>query len=245
MKLYSENKIYKGDCLKLLSKMPDNFVDVSFTSPPYNDTGSKNENVSNNNGGNHKKYLHVERHDDWFEWQCNVIDELLRVTKKIVLYNIQGIKNNRKNLYKLIGYYNNSIHDIVIWYKPNGMPTSTPHKLSNSYEMLIVLKPKGVKKIDVNSLFYRNVIVAPTNKDRTYSKIHKAVMSKDFSDEVIKEFTSKNDIVLDPFFGLGTTGLSCIEQGRRFIGFEICEEYVKAANERLGLQVEDKWSDLD
>lgn len=244
MNMYEKNNIYAGDCLNLLKEMPDKFVDVSFTSPPYNDSGTVNETVADNKGGNHKKYLHVERHDDWFEWQCEVINQLLRVSKKMVLYNIQGIKNNRKNLYKLIGYYNQAIHDIVIWYKPNGMPTSTPHKLSNSYEMLIILKPSGVQKIDVNSVFYRNVIVAPTNKNRVYAKIHKAVMSKDFSDEVIKEFTVEGDIVLDPFFGLGTTGLSCVEQKRYFIGFEICEEYVKVARERLGLDY-NKYSDLD
>jgi DNA modification methylase len=227
------NYIKQGDCLDLMKELDDKSVDVCFTSPPYNDNGGENVDVSENNGGNHKKYLHVERHDDWFEWQCDVIDEMLRISKKLVIYNIQGIKNNRKNLYKLIGKYSDKIHDIVIWYKPNGMPTSTPNKLSNSYEMLLLLKPKGVKGVDVNSVFYRNVIVAPTNKNKEYAKIHKAVMSKDFCDEVIKEFTSPNDIVLDPFFGMGTTGVCCLEQNRRYIGFELCQEYVDKAQERL------------
>lgn len=227
------NYIEQGDCLELMKELEDNSVDVCFTSPPYNDSGSDNLNVCDNNGGNHKKYLHTERHDDWYEWQCNVIDEMLRVSKKLVIYNIQGIKNNRNNLYKLIGKYHDKIHDIVIWYKPNGMPTSTPNVLSNTYEMLLLLKPKGVKKVTVNSTFYRNVIVAPTNKNREFSKIHKAVMSKEFCDEVIKEFTSPGDIVLDPFFGMGTTGVCCLEQGRRYIGFELYQEYVDKARERI------------
>lgn len=252
MKNGNYDYVKTGDCLELMKEMEDNSVDVSFTSPPYNDTGTSKEHVKNasKTGGSHKKYLYVEQRRDWFEWQCEIIDEMLRVSKKYVLYNIQGIKNNRKDLYKIIGKYNDIIHDIVIWYKPNGMPTSTPHKLSNKYEMVLILKCKGVKGVDVQSKFYNNVIVKNSNHNNEFSKIHRAVMSKDFCDEIIKEFTQKGDIVLDPFFGMGTTGISCIEQERHYIGFELCEEYVKASIERLDnckkkIEINDKWSDLD
>lgn len=237
------NNIYCGDCLELMKQLPDKFVDVCFTSPPYNDTGTKNEDVANlKNHNTHKKYLTVEKRNDWFEWQCNVINEMLRISKKLVIYNIQGIKNNRKDLYKIIGNYADRIHDIVIWYKPNGAPTSTPHKLSNTYEYVILLKPDGVKGVDVTSKFYRNLIVQNINSNKEFSKIHRAVMCKEFCDEIIKEFTSEGDVVLDPFFGMGTTGVSCIEQNRKYIGFEVCQEYVNAANQRLSKY---KWSDLD
>ena len=128
--------------------------------PPYNDSGTKNEDVGNIKGANtHKKYLDTEYRKDWFEWQCEVIDEMLRVSKKLDIYNVQGLIKNRANIYKIIGKYANQIHDIVIWYKPNGAPTSTPNKISNTYEYLILLKPKGVKGVDVQSRFYRNVII--------------------------------------------------------------------------------------
>ena len=166
-----------GDCLELMSELNDNSVDVCFTSPPYNDTGTKSDNVAVTKwGGNtHKKYINVERRKDWFEWQCEVINEMLRVSKKYVLYNIQGIKNNRRNVYKLIGKYADRIHDIVIWYKPNGCPTSTPHKISNKYEFLLIIKCDGVKNVDVNSSFYTNVITQNINSNKEYSKIHRAV----------------------------------------------------------------------
>lgn len=222
-----------GDCLKLMKELPDKSVDVCFTSPPYNDKGSAKADVSEHTEGNHKKYLHVETRKDWFEWQCECIDEMLRVSKKYVLYNIQGIKANRENLYKLIGHYAKRIHDIVVWYKPNGVPTSTPNKISNSYEFLIIIKSDGTKGVDVNSKFYRNVIIQNNNPNKEYAKIHRAVMSKSFCDEVIKEFTQKGDIVLDPFLGMGTTAVCCKEQGRNYIGFEINEVYCKEAMKRI------------
>ena len=228
------NHVYNMDCLEGMKKMDTNSVDVSFTSPPYNDTGTKNEDVAVLKSHNtHKKYEHVEHRKDWFEWMCECIDEMLRISKKYVLFNVQGIKSNRTNVYKLIGHYADRIHDIVIWYKPNGAPTSTPHKISNKYEFLLILKPDGVKSVDVTSKFYTNVIVQNINSNKEYAKIHRALMAKGFCDEVIKEFTSENDIVLDPFMGLGTTALSCIEQNRQFIGFELSQKYHGICEQRI------------
>lgn len=224
--------IEKGDCLTLMKELPDNCVDVSFTSPPYNDSGNENESIERKQG-THRKYLQVETRSDWFEWQCEIIDEMLRLSKKLVIYNVQGLKNNRKNIYKIIGKYNERIHDIVIWYKPNGTPTSTPNKISNTYEYLLLLKPDGVKGVDVSSKHYRNVIVKNTNTNKEYSKVHRAIMNKDFCDEVIKEFTKEGDVVLDPFMGLGTTAVSCVEQNRHYVGFEIAEEYFDICCQRL------------
>jgi len=184
-----KNKVFLGDCLEVMKTFEDKSVDVSFTSPPYNDKGQKNgfnkdEILLNGQNNTHTKYKYVEFREDWFEWQCQVIDEMLRVSKKYVLYNVQGLISNRKDVYRLIGKYCDRIHDIVIWYKKNGCPTGTPHKLSNKYEFLLILKCDGVKGVDVTSKFYTNVIDAPISRNAQYSKVHKAVMSKDFCDEV-------------------------------------------------------------
>lgn len=258
-------KVIHGDCLEEMRKMEENSVDVSFTSPPYNDSGSKNEKITRSTGGGtHRKYIEVEFRKDWFEWQCEVIDEMLRVSKKYVLYNVQGIKSNRENVYRLIGHYAKRIHDIVIWHKPNGTPTSTPHKMSNKYEFLLVLKCDGVKGVDVNSDYYTNVIYQNANHNKDFAKIHRAVMAKGFCDEVIKEFTQPNDVVLDPFHGMGTTGVCCKEQGRNYVGIELVETYLDESVKRINdtptefddtrCEVikkevehvqENKWSDLD
>ena len=146
-----EHYIMCMDCLEYMRHKADKSVDVFFTSPPYNDSGTDNEDVSKLKSHNtHKKYQDTERHDDWFEWQCEVIDEALRITKKYVLYNIQALSNNRENVYKIIGKYADRIHDILIYYKPNGTPTSTSYKISNMYEFVLILKPNGVEGVNVD-----------------------------------------------------------------------------------------------
>ena len=225
-----------GDAVELMKGMPKCSVDVCFTSPPYNSFGQAEEVMEKSVHGRttHRKYMSsMDRRRDWYEWQCEVIDEMLRVAKKLVIYNVQALANNRKNVYKLIGKYSDKIHDIVIWYKPNGVPTSTKHKISNTYEMLLLIKPNGVSGVSVDSEFYRNIIIQNTNPNREYCKVHRAVMSKSFCDEVIREFTKTGDIVLDPFAGVGTTAISCIEQSRHYIGFDISPEYCDIAKKRV------------
>lgn len=205
-------------------------VDVVFTSPPYNDSGKTDRDVETKR---HIKYEQVESRDDWLQWQIEVIDELLRVTKKYVLYNVQAILSNKQNVYELIGHYSKEIHQILIWYKPNAQPQQYKNRIGNSYEMVILFKGKQFKNLYINSEHYNNVIVQNINADHRFSDVHRAVMSKPFADEMIREFTQPNDIVLDPFMGLATTGVCCIEQNRRFIGMEIYKPYFDVAVERM------------
>lgn len=58
-------------------------------------------------------------------------------------------------------------------------------------------------------------------------------MKKEVADWFIKNFTKEGDIVLDPFLGTGTTAVSCVEQNRHYIGFEISEKYLEIADERI------------
>ena len=219
-----------GDCLEALRQMEDCSVDVTFTSPPYNDSGKTERDVQTLR---HIKYEYVESRSDWFEWQCDVIDELLRVTRRQVLYNIQPILNNKKDVFRLMGRYADRIDQVLTWYKPNAQPQHYPHRIANFYEWVWVFRCKDFDKLYVNSNGYTNVIVQNINSNRDYCDKHRALMSTPFADEIIREFTQKGEMVLDPFMGLATTGLSCVKQGRRFTGIEIHPPYYQIALERM------------
>lgn len=220
--------LINGDCLEEMRKMSDGLVDVVFTSPPYNDSGNTESDKENKR---HFKYEVAEARDDWYEWQVECIDEMLRVAKRQVLYNIQPILNNKADVYRLIGHYSDIIDNILIWYKPNAQPQHYPHRIANFYEMVLILKGKTFDKLYINSDGKSNVIVKNINANREYSDIHRALMSKAFCDEIISEFTQDGDTVLDPFMGLATTGVSCVKYKRNFIGIELHEPYYKIAEE--------------
>lgn len=158
---------------------------------------------------------------------------MLRVAKRQVLYNIQPILNNKKDVYALIGRFSSVIDNILIWYKPNAQPQHYPHRIGNFYEMVLVLKGKEFDKLYVNSNGYTNVIVQNINSNRAFSDKHRALMSERFCNEIIREFTLPTDTILDPFMGLATTGICCAKQNRNFIGIEIHEPYFDIAKKRM------------
>ena len=240
-----KDKIILGDCLENMAEMPDNCVDVTFTSPPYAEKG-RGEFQTTNPCGTHRKYKVVESYvgEEWYDWQIKVINECLRLSKKWVIYNIGCMAHMRPYIYKLIGYYADRIHDILVWAKPNGLPCGTPKSISNTYEFIFLIKKNPKDVIHTNSDFFRNVINLPVNNNE-FSNIHHAVMSKSLSDLCIKEFTSEGDLVLDPFMGLGTTALSCLQQNRHYIGFEIYELYYNKCLARVEGRHQEVGSDCD
>ena len=223
-------ELIHGDCLEKMSEIPMGGVDVVFTSPPYNDSGKTQSDIDNKR---HMKYQTVEYRDDWFEWQVECINEMLRVAKRQVLYNVQAILSNKQDVYRLIGHFADKIDHILIWYKPNAQPQHYPHRIANCYEMVLIFKSHEFDKLYINSNGYKNVIVKNINSDRRYCDKHRALMSKDFCDEIIREFTLEGDTVLDPFMGLATTGICCVNQGRNFVGIEINDDYFNMAKTRI------------
>jgi len=226
--------IYNEDCLEFMKKQSDCAFDITFTSPPYNDSGNENDGCEEK-GFRHRKYNHVENRKDWFEWQVECIKQMQRITKKFVLYNVQAILNNKTDVYRLIGHFADDIHMILIWYKPNAQPQHYSHRISNCYEMVIVFKGKDFnkKKFWLNTDGQRNVIVKNINADRTYSKEHRAIMSYDFAEEIIKNYTEPEDTVFDAFSGLATTGIACVKNGRNYVGTELDKRYYELSLERI------------
>jgi len=208
-------QLFNADCLEIMQNMPDNSVDYVLTSPPYN------------RKRNDKYKLYNDQIEDYFTFNKIIIDELLRISKKHIFYNIQTNFYNRDTVYKLIGYFNKDIREIIIWEKSNPMPAAG-NSITNAVEYFIVLGEKSLKS---NTTYTKNIITSSVNSKMP--KNHKAVMKQEIADYFIEKFTKQKDIILDPFMGLGTTGISCIEQNREFVGIELIKEYYETATTRI------------
>ena len=222
------NTIYNEDCLDTIAKMPNNFVDYTLTSPPYN--------VGNNNMVEKKYNNFNDKLDNYFENQKNLINELLRVTKKHIFYNIQMLGKNKIDFLKLLGYFNNKIKDIIIWEK-KGIPHIEPGILNSSFEFIIIFSndfPEKKKFYDANFKGnFNNVIKTLNPHSNPFSKKHKAIMPLDIPRLLLQKFGKKNDIWYDCYMGTGTTALACVLEKRNYIGSEISKEYCDIANTRI------------
>ena len=211
-----EYKLYQADCLQKLKEITDKSIDITFTSPPYN--RKRNDKYTN----------YDDTIKDYYKFLIDVIDLLLSKTKRHVIINLQTNYYNKQDVYKFIGHYYNKIQNVIIWEKSNPLPANG-NNITNAFEYFFILGNTAIKS---NTTYTKNHITTSINNNQV-TKMHKAVMKQEVSDWFINKFTKDNDVVLDCFMGLGTTGISCVKYNRDFIGIELDKEYFNIAESRI------------
>ena len=232
------NKIYNEDCLETMAKMPDNFVDLIITSPPYNKNYyTKNKKIQINDICNFRK-INYDSYDDnlhpkdYESWQIKILKECCRVLKDngSIFYNHMDILNNHNTIHPSF-IYNFPIKQILIWDRMN-----TP-KLDNNYFFPIYeyvfwikkTKKSKTKFIRKESAFKKSIIrLSPDIKNN-----HPAPFPLQLPNNFILSCTNKDDLIYDSFMGSGTTAISAIINDRSFIGSEVSKNYIEIANNRL------------
>ena len=211
-------RLIEGDCFDVFRELSDGSADVAFTSPPYN--RKRNDKYQN----------YDDQIGDYFKFCKDALDELMRITRRYVIFNLQANYYNRVDVHKLIGQYASEIVNIIIWEKTNPL-TAPGNQVTNAYEFFLILSDCPLRS---TSTYTKNHITTSVNSDTT-TKIHKAVMKQEVSDWFIKSFTEPGQTIIDPFMGLGTTGISCVKYGRDFIGIERDHQYFDIASKRIGM----------
>lgn len=249
-------ELKQGNCLNLMKEMADESIDLTVTSPPYDDLRNYNSN-----------------------FDCaEVAKELYRITKKgglIVWVVGDKVENGSKSLtsYKHALLFKESgfnVYDVIIYEKTS---PSAPHKSRyfNSFEYMFVFskgKPKTVNLLRDRKNTYggtKSGVVTKREKDGTLTvkekklineygvrtniwtyavgnnksttdKIafqHPAIFPEKLAQDHILSWSNEGDLVFDPFMGSGTTGKMAKLLKREFIGIEIEEKYFEIAKQRI------------
>ena len=202
------NQVIHGDCLEVMRGIPDKSVDLVLTDPPY---GIERDKGFEGFGGFGVPIERKRYEDD--EWDScrpdkKYFDEILRVGKAVLIFG------------------GNFFADIlpagthwVVWDKQNTMPTFGDAELvwTNS-------KRKSVKIITRQ---YNGLIGRETERN------HPTQKPVDVIKWLIECYSANADLILDPFFGSGTTGVAAKLLSRQFIGIEISEKYCEIARKRI------------
>jgi site-specific DNA-methyltransferase (cytosine-N4-specific) len=125
----------------------------------------------------------------------------------------------------------------IIWHKPNAMPESVKDRPYRNHEYLFLFsksekyyfKDSGLIS-DSSGKKLRSVWSINQNK---FNGDHYATFPIDLVDPCILSSTKENDIILDPFCGASSVGVSCLKHGRKYIGIDINKEYIELSGERL------------
>tara|TARA_R110001599_G_scaffold7854_1_gene37821 strand:- start:182 stop:991 length:810 start_codon:yes stop_codon:yes gene_type:complete len=248
------NKIYNENCLDTMSRMPDDFIDLTVTSPPY-------DNLRDYNG-----YT--------FDFE-SIAQELFRVSKHggVVVWIVNdatingsetGTSFKQALFFKECGF---NLHDTMIWYKNAKFPHHENSKrykpqfeymfifskkqvnkynpiydiLNNSYGKKLTIKCKI--KTKNNGKFNGKIKKITTKKYRMRDNVwniaqkgekgHPAPFPEQLANDHIISWSNENDLIYDPFSGSGTTAKMSLRNNRNFVGSELSAEYCDIANKRI------------
>lgn len=258
----SNIKLYLGDCLEVMQGFEANCIDLTVTSPPYDNLRTYKNNIDK----------------VWCEgvWKP-IIQELFRVTKQggVVVWVVGDATKNfneTSSSFKQALYFKEcgfNLLDTMIWQKPNYAPMyPNVRRYDSNFEFMFIFskgKPKTFNPI-------KDVIKKESSKQRSKYKTsyikkdgkrkytektennkdfckrnniwiipngqirglkHPAVFPEQLANDHILSWSNEGDTVLDPFLGSGTTGKMAKLNNRNFIGIELSEEYIKIAQARI------------
>lgn len=223
-------KLYNDDCLNVLKTISDNSIDLVVTDPPYKLTarGSSGTMGGYWKGAKAKKGTVFDNNNISFN---DYLNELYRILKDdSILY----IMCNNKNLRELLNVGDNVGFKFVknlIWEKGN--------KICGKYYMgcyeYIALFRKGKDK-PINNCSTPDILKVPIKKlkDSTNKNLHDTEKPTELMKILVENSSDIDDVVLDPFMGIGSTGIASKKLNRNFIGIEIDKNYFEIAKERIG-----------
>ena len=256
-----KNNILNGDCIKELKKIPDKTFDLIFADPPYNlQLGKKLKRPDNSkvNGVKDKwdQFINFDHYDNFCkEW----LSECKRVLKDNGAIWVIG---SYHNIFR-IGYHIQNagywILNDVIWKKNNPMPNFNGTRFTNAHETLIWASKNKNSKYTFNyqslkclndDLQMRSDWTLPicNGSERIKKggqKVHSTQKPESLLHRVLLASTNKDDLILDPFLGTGTTAVVAKKMCRNYFGIEKEKKYFKAAKKRLEktIKIEDHYLD--
>jgi len=239
------DRIICGDSLEILKKLPSNSIDVVFTSPPYN---FGLEYAATEDG------IHW---NDYFDKLFAIFNECIRVVKfgGRIIVNVQPLFSDYIPIHHIISnfFIQNKLiwKGEILWEKNNynckytawgsWKSPSNPY-LKYTWEFIEIFCKGDLKKtghsedIDINAEEFKKWVVAkwsiaPAKNMKEFD--HPAMFPEELVERVLKLFSYQNDIILDPFNGVGTTPVVAKKLGRHYLGIDISDEYCDKAEKRL------------
>ena len=249
MRTVFKNKIINGDSLEELKKIPRETFDLIFADPPYN-LQLKSEltrpDRSKVSAVNDKwdQFENFKKYDDFtYEW----LSECKRILKKDGAIWVIGSYHNIFRVGTVIQNLGFWILNDVIWNKNNPMPNFRGTRFTNAHETLIWASKSEKSKYTFNyqSLKCLNddlqmrsnwdlpICNGSERLKKDGKKIHSTQKPEALLHRILLATSNKNDLILDPFLGSGTTATVAKKLGRNYFGIEKEKNYFKAAEQRI------------
>lgn len=221
--------LINGDCIDSLSQISSESIDLLITDPPYRVT-------SRGHAGNSGGMLQKEINKKGQVFRYNNIDceeyapEFYRILKD---GSHCYVMTNHVNLIHMLNTFTKAgFHFIksLIWNKGNKIMGQ--FYMSQYEYILFFRKGRGIK---INHCGTSDILNVPNTKTKGEDgkNLHDTEKPAELMQILVDNSSKENDIVIDPFMGIGSTGIACVNSNRRFIGVELDSNYYNIASERI------------
>jgi modification methylase len=243
--------ILKGDCVSALEKLPEKSIDVVFADPPYN-----LQLAGDLHRPDQSKVDAVDDHWDQFDsfaaYDAFTRAWLLAARRVLKPNGTIWVIGSYHNIFRVgalmqdLGFW---ILNDVVWRKTNPMPNFRGRRFQNAHETMIwASRDRDAKGYTFNydamkaanddvqmrsDWLFPICTGAERLRDRNGDKLHPTQKPEALLARVMLASSKPGDVILDPFFGSGTTGAVARRLGRHFVGVEREQAYIDAASERI------------
>ena len=233
------SQISKGDCLKLLKKVPDKSVDLILTDPPYNLGLFMHKRGTNIKGMRDHHFAYSDwdnlEFEQWSKLMNDFLIECSRVLKNkgalLMFMSIMKLETVISEATDAGFYYKT----VGIWHKTNPMPRNMNLHFINSTEAWLYFINNGTTGTFNNEGkpvhdFIETATISKSEHDLSKHPTQKPLK---ILEHFVKLLSNEGDLVLDPFMGSGSTGVATEHLNRRFLGFELNKDYYTIAKHRI------------
>jgi len=236
--LFSTNsttyKLFNENNLDFMQRLPDSSIDLILTDPPYNLSRFSRGNIHLNNGKTINNNI-----AEWDNIPLNPSDYIKPFTRIIKPTGNIFIFTSYSLLGKWYDAFNPlfSTFQIFVWHKTTPTQSIYHNSFLNSCELVVCLWNKGHTWNFSSQDQMHNFFECPSCMfpEKITSPKHPTQKPLELIEHLLLISSNPNDIVFDPFMGVGTTGEAALKNNRRFIGVDIDEKYVKASLKRLSI----------
>ena len=226
--------ILRADSRDMIKRIPDNSVDFILTDPPYN--------LGQHSTGNIPLPGRSAMNNDVAEWDMidfnpeEWADEFIRILKPTGNLFIFTSYNQLGRWYNCLDHKFDT-SNFMIWHKTNPAPKIFKAGFLNSCEMIFTCWNKKhtwnfISQAEMHNFIESSICMKP---ERLSNPKHPAQKPVAILRKMIEIASNENDIIFDPFMGVGSTGVAALDLNRRFLGIEINETYFEAAKKRINI----------
>ena len=226
-----------GDSKDIIKRIPDDSIDFIFTDPPYN--------IGKHSTGNIPLPGRTPMNNDVAEWDWvdfnpeDWADEFIRILKPTGNLFIFTSYNQIGRWYDCLDHKFDTTN-FMIWHKTNPAPKIFKAGFLNSCEMIFTCWNKGhtwnfLSQSEMHNFYESPICMRP---ERLSNPKHPAQKPVALLKKIIRMATNENDIIFDPFMGVGSIGVAALALGRKYIGVEINKMYFDAAKNRVAEEME-------